>query len=130
MNAEGLRHLLGEGKLIIRGMSPLLEESENRLHRSAGDFQIVTAALLIAAHVFPLGRLYCRMAVDHRARITLQRVKAPLSPRLASSVSRAPPGVGISGIEGGEGIKKNNKKTVELYPKVMAGSLARHKVCH
>lgn len=31
-----------------------MEESENRLHRSAGDFQIMTAGLLIAAHVFPL----------------------------------------------------------------------------
>lgn len=58
----------------VERRDPLLEESENRLHRSAGDFQIMTAGLLIAAHVFAPPRVtYCRMAVDHRARIQLQQ---------------------------------------------------------
>lgn len=45
----------GQPELIIEEQrDPLLEESENRLHRSAGEFQIMTAGLLITAHVFPL----------------------------------------------------------------------------
>jgi hypothetical protein len=57
-----------------------LEESENRLHRSAGDFQITTAGLLIAAPVFPLpGQLIAgwRSIMELGSRCSNVNVKAP-----------------------------------------------------
>lgn len=61
-------------ELIIRaGSEALLEESENRLHRSAGDFQIMTARVTHSRACLCPSKdrkgqgdgSSCRMAVDH-----------------------------------------------------------------